>query len=65
MMAQQYHCRHCGSTDVTNDAIACWNVKTQAWEIAGLLDNNDCNDCGEEGCVENRAATPEEVAAGV
>jgi hypothetical protein len=41
-------CRHCGSANVSVDATARWNVETQTWEIAGLFDNSDCEDCGRE-----------------
>ena len=39
-------CRHCGSENVSVDATARWNADTQAWELAGLFDNSDCEDCG-------------------
>lgn len=41
-------CRHCGSENVSVDAAARWNVEAQQWEIAGLFDNSDCDDCGRE-----------------
>jgi hypothetical protein len=41
-------CRHCGSENVSVDATARWNVDTQSWELAGLFDNSDCEDCGGE-----------------
>lgn len=41
-------CKYCGSDNVTVDAVARWNIAAQQWEIAGLLDNSDCNDCGGE-----------------
>jgi hypothetical protein len=41
-------CSRCGSDNVTSDAIARWNVERQAWEIAALLDNSDCEVCGDE-----------------
>jgi hypothetical protein len=41
-------CANCGSQDVSCDAIVTWNIETQEWEIAGLLDNSDCADCGNE-----------------
>jgi len=42
---KRYVCRTCGSTNVSNDALARWNKTRQVWEIAGLLDNTDCDDC--------------------
>ena len=45
---QQPYCKECGSTDVTMDAIASWDMKTQAWVLVGELDNTDCNECGGE-----------------
>ena len=41
-------CKHCGSENVSVDATARWNVDTQQWELAGLFDNSDCDDCGGE-----------------
>ena len=41
-------CRHCGSENVSVDATARWSVETQTWELAGLFDNSDCEDCGRE-----------------
>jgi hypothetical protein len=41
-------CKYCGSENVSVDATARWNVDTQAWELAGLFDNSDCDDCGGE-----------------
>jgi hypothetical protein len=38
----------CGSDKVTSDAIARWNVGRQAWEIAALLDNSDCEVCEDD-----------------
>lgn len=39
-------CKYCGSENVSIDAAARWNVDTQAWELAALFDNSDCDDCG-------------------
>lgn len=44
----RYHCKECGSTDVTQDAIARWNDQTDQWEISSFLDNIDCAECGGE-----------------
>lgn len=41
-------CRHCGSENVSRDAIARWSVTDQRWEISDVLDNADCDDCGGE-----------------
>jgi type II secretory ATPase GspE/PulE/Tfp pilus assembly ATPase PilB-like protein len=41
-------CKYCGSENVSVDATARWNVDAQAWELAGLFDNSDCDDCGGE-----------------
>ena len=43
-----YVCSECGSPDVTQDALACWDVDSQEWEIVTLLDCADCNVCGGE-----------------
>ena len=39
-------CRHCGSENVSVDAVARWSVDAQRWEISGLFDISDCDDCG-------------------
>jgi hypothetical protein len=41
-------CKYCGSENVSVDATARWDVETQRWELAGLFDNSDCDDCGGE-----------------
>jgi hypothetical protein len=42
-------CRHCGSADVSTDAVVRWNVDTQEWECSGILDEGDCCDeCSHE-----------------
>lgn len=43
-----YRCSHCGSANVTTDAVTRWNDTTQVWEISCLFDNSDCDDCGGE-----------------
>lgn len=44
----QYLCKYCGGSNVRSDADLMWNVRTQAWEIAGEYDNATCDDCGGE-----------------
>jgi Zn finger protein HypA/HybF involved in hydrogenase expression len=41
-------CKHCGSDNVSVDAIMRWDVDAQQWTLAALLDNSDCDDCGGE-----------------
>lgn len=41
-------CNTCGGDDITFDASARWNVETQEYEMTGLYDNKDCQDCGGE-----------------
>ena len=41
-------CSHCGSSNVTRDAVCRWNVSAQKWYIVDLLDATDCEDCGGE-----------------
>lgn len=41
-------CSHCGSTEVTRDAICRWSEEDQQWEVSTLLDNTDCCECGGE-----------------
>jgi hypothetical protein len=59
---KQMFCTECSSTSVTRDAIVRWNLATQEWEVSSLLDNNDCDECGADSCVDERDATPEELA---
>lgn len=42
-------CGHCGSENITRDALARWCVQSQAWEVSNPLDNADCEDCGASG----------------
>lgn len=39
-------CETCGSVNVTCDALARWSEELQQWELAGELQNTDCDDCG-------------------
>lgn len=38
-------CSVCGSDDVRRDATAAWNVETQAWELAAVMDQGYCEGC--------------------
>lgn len=40
-------CSHCGSDDVTMDAVARWNVAAQAWTMSDIYDGSDaaCGAC--------------------
>jgi hypothetical protein len=38
-------CTWCGSTDVSRDAWASWNVQAQCWELATVLDDGFCHHC--------------------
>jgi len=42
-------CSVCGSADVIRDAIVAWSEPAQAWELVSVLDNGDCNACGNSG----------------
>lgn len=46
-------CSHCGSTNVTHDALVRWSEEDQRWEIASVLDNADCDECGDETHIED------------
>lgn len=48
MKITKMHCAHCGSENVSCDAAARWCEQTGAWEISGLFDNTDCDDCSGE-----------------
>ena len=45
-------CRRCHSPNVMRDAWAVWNAATQEWELGPIYDHSACDDCGEEGCIE-------------
>lgn len=47
-MAVEYVCECCGSTNVTSDAIARWNVPRQQWLVVGHYDSSECLDCARE-----------------
>jgi hypothetical protein len=42
-----YICSTCGSTDITSDAVAIFDVSHQDWILSAILDNTDCQCCGE------------------
>lgn len=50
-------CAHCGSENVTHDALATWNSDDGLWEIITTLDNADCNRCGGECTIEDAPMT--------
>ncbi len=39
-------CAHCGSDDVTMDAVARWDIKQQTWIMSDTQDFTDCQQCG-------------------
>jgi hypothetical protein len=47
-MAVEYVCKRCGSTNVTSDTIARWNMAEQRWVIVGHYDFCECLDCEAE-----------------
>lgn len=42
-------CRSCGSSCVTRDGLLGWNHISQEYDIVSVLDNADCNNCGDSG----------------
>jgi hypothetical protein len=44
----QYVCGTCGSTDVSRDAWADWNVERQEWELRVAFDYARCHACDGE-----------------
>lgn len=44
----QIACRDCGSTKVTRDAWAEWDVKRQTWVLGAVFDYGYCHRCNEE-----------------
>jgi hypothetical protein len=42
-----YACGVCGSSNVTSDTIASWDVASQRWEVIGHYDSSECADCQE------------------
>lgn len=50
-MTDQYQafCRYCGSTNVSRDAEAAWDVKRQEWSLKCVQDQGFCDgECGQE-----------------
>jgi hypothetical protein len=41
-------CPHCGSEDVTRDALARWSVEEQKWVVSSELDTMQCEACNRE-----------------
>ncbi|AYO75474.1 MULTISPECIES: hypothetical protein [Sphingomonadaceae] len=41
-------CDHCGSDNVTKDAVAVWDVETQAWVLLSTYDSTTCQQCERE-----------------
>jgi len=39
-------CATCCGTNVRKDADVMWDESTQEWEVAGIYDNETCDDCG-------------------
>jgi len=60
MMAMK--CSHCGSTNVTHDALVRWSDAEQDWQNSSTLDGNDCDDCGNDKCVEKYELRGQELA---
>ncbi|MBS0502194.1 MAG: hypothetical protein JSS55_00020 [Proteobacteria bacterium] len=51
-------CSMCGGNNVTRDAWARWDVKTQEWVLGDLYDHADCQDCdGETRLIEVELAS--------
>jgi len=47
-------CSRCGSSEVTRDAVVRWSIAAQRWEVSGVFDNADCDDCGGETRLEDK-----------
>lgn len=52
-------CRTCGSSLVTRDAWAEWDVDAQDWVLASVYDYAFCHRCGEETRIEEVPLVPE------
>ena len=48
MRITKIHCDRCGGEEISCDAAARWCEESRAWEISGLFDDTDCDDCGGE-----------------
>ena len=44
----QILCATCGSTDVSRDAWAQWDVAAQEWVLRSVYDHAHCNNCDSE-----------------
>ena len=42
---QTWYCPECGSTEITHDAKAIYNPRIEDYEVIGLLDGMQCEDC--------------------
>ena len=47
-------CKHCGSRNVTTDAVLKWHLGRQCWATETLLPNADCQECGGQTTLEWR-----------
>jgi hypothetical protein len=45
-------CEDCGSEEVSRDAWADWNVKTQDWELGAVFDYAYCHRCQGDARIE-------------
>jgi len=46
-------CRHCGSDEVSRDAWADWDTKSQQWVLGAVFDYAHCHRCdGETSLIE-------------
>jgi hypothetical protein len=43
-----FRCEKCGSSQVSKDADANWDVEQQAWVLGTVSDTPYCHPCGEE-----------------
>lgn len=41
-------CEICGSSEISRDANANWDVKTQSWVLGSVYDDGYCHKCTEE-----------------
>ena len=45
---QTWYCPECGSEEITHDALAVYNPIIEDYEVVGLLDAMQCENCGNE-----------------
>lgn len=44
-----YCCQHCGSDNISADAVAFWDAESQSWQVSGVMDDgHSCDDCGKD-----------------